>query len=131
MYATGDLVRMSPGDESITFLDRRDTQIKIRGLRVESGEIETVLKTSSPVITNAVVVKIDASRESLVAFLEYPSDVDVEDVTMVSDQEVGPLVATLKHAVRERLPNYMAPTTYVALNRFPLASSGKLDRKAL
>ncbi|KAF8587754.1 acetyl-CoA synthetase-like protein [Ramaria rubella] len=130
MYATGDLVRMSPEDESITFLDRRDTQIKIRGLRVETGEIEAIIKTTSKV-TNAVVIKVDVGRESLVAFLEYPSGVETEDVTIIEDDGLGPLIASLKHAVREKLPNYMAPATYVALNRFPLASSGKLDRKAL
>jgi Non-ribosomal peptide synthetase modules and related proteins len=73
MYATGDLVRINPVDGSFTYLGRRDTQIKIRGLRVEIGEVEAVLKASSAVITNAVVIKVDVGRESLVAFLEYPS----------------------------------------------------------
>lgn len=131
MYATGDLVRMNPVDGSITYLGRRDTQIKIRGLRVEIGEIEVVLKTSSQLITNAVVIKVELGRESLVAFLEYPSNSKTEDIHIVYDDGLGPLLTSLKRSVRQKLPTYMAPATYVALNRFPLTSSGKLDRKAL
>ncbi|KAF8587753.1 amino acid adenylation [Ramaria rubella] len=131
MYATGDLVRISPTDGSINFLDRRDTQIKIRGLRVETGEIEAIIKVASNVITNAVVIKVDVGRENLVAFLEYPSHTEKEIVSIVRDDGLGSLLATVKHAVRAKLPSYMAPTTYVALNRFPRSSSGKLDRKAL
>ncbi|KAF8574904.1 amino acid adenylation [Ramaria rubella] len=131
MYATGDLVRMSPVDESLSFMGRRDTQIKIRGLRVETGEIEAVLKATSMAITNAVVLKIDVGHENLVAFLEYSSDVSTDDVAVVHDASIGPIVASLRHAVRQKLPSYMAPTMYIALNRFPVASTGKLDRKAL
>ncbi|KAF8581319.1 acetyl-CoA synthetase-like protein, partial [Ramaria rubella] len=131
MYATGDLVRMSPVDGSLSFVDRRDTQIKIRGLRVETGEIEAVLKATRTAITNAVVIKVDVGHETLVAFLEYGSDVNTEDVTIVDDEAVGEIVASLRHAIRQKLPSYMAPTMYVALNRFPVASTGKLDRKAL
>ena len=132
MYATGDLVRMSPVDGSITYLGRRDSQIKIHGLRVEVGEIESILKATTETITNAAVLKVDIGHESLVAFLEYPSDVsEAEELTIVHDDGLGPLLSTLKNAIRRKLPSYMAPTIYVALNRFPLTSSGKLDRKAL
>lgn len=131
MYATGDLVRINPIDRSFSYLERRDTQIKIRGLRVEVGEIEAVLKTASKTITNAAVIKVDLGRESLVALLEHPSDVPTEEVTIVHSASLGSLLASLRHAVRQKLPSYMAPATYVALNRFPLTTSGKLDRKAL
>jgi aryl carrier-like protein len=132
MYATGDLARMSPVDRSITYLGRRDSQIKIRGLRVEAGEIESILKATTEIITNAAVLKVDIGHESLVAFLEYPSDtIESEELTIVLDDGLGPLLVALKNVVRRKLPSYMAPTNYVALNRFPLTSSGKLDRKAL
>jgi hypothetical protein len=132
MYATGDLVRINPVDLSFTYLDRRDTQIKIRGLRVEAGEIEAVLKATSKAITNTAVMKIDVEPEALVAFLEYPSDVTTaKDMIMVRDDGVGPLLASLRYAVRRKLPSYMAPTIYVTLNRLPLTTSGKLDRNAL
>ncbi|KAF8584773.1 acetyl-CoA synthetase-like protein [Ramaria rubella] len=131
MYATGDLVRMSAEDESITFVDRRDTQIKIRGLRVEAGEIEAVLQATSNAVTNAAVIKVDIGHDSLVAFLEYPSAATTDTITMVHSDRLGPLLTSLRHAVREKLPVYMAPTFYVALNRFPVSTSGKLDRKTL
>ncbi|KAF8575295.1 acetyl-CoA synthetase-like protein [Ramaria rubella] len=131
MYATGDLVRMSPQDDSITFLDRRDTQIKIRGLRVEAGEIEAVLQASSSAVTNAAVIKLEADHESLIAFIECRSDNSCRDVVIMQDDSVASLLASLKHAVRWKLPSYMAPTTYVVLSRFPLMTSGKLDRKTL
>ena len=132
MYATGDLVRMNPVDGSITYLGRRDSQMKIRGLRVEAGEIESILKATSENITNAVVLKVDVGHESLVAFLEYSSgDTESEELIIVHDDDLGPLLTSVRNAVRRRLPIYMTPTTYVALNRFPLTSSGKLDRKAL
>ena len=132
MYATGDLVRMSPVDGSITYLGRRDSQIKIRGLRVEAGEIESILKATSENITNAAVLKVDVGHESLMAFLEYPSDaMESEELTIVHNDGLGPLLSALRNAVRRKLPSYMAPTIYVTLNRFPLTSSGKLDRKTL
>lgn len=134
MYASGDLVRMSPVDYSITYLGRRDTQIKIRGLRVEIGEIEAVLKASSTDISNAAVIKVDAGSESLVAFLEYsPSPDSTDSVAIVHENEqfIGTLVASLRRAAQQRLAPYMVPTVYVPLNRFPLSSSGKLDRKTL
>lgn len=73
MYATGDPVRMHPINHSFTYLDRRNTQIKIHGLRVEVGEVEAVLKAT---ITNAVVVKVDIGYKCLVAFLQPPSHDD-------------------------------------------------------
>ncbi|KAF8580409.1 hypothetical protein K439DRAFT_1662792 [Ramaria rubella] len=131
MYATGDLVRMNPEDGSLSFVDRRDTQIKIRGLRVETGEIEAVLKATSTAITNAVVLKVDVGHETLVAFLHYGSDASTEDVTIVDDEGLSAIVASLRHSLRQKLPSYMAPNIYVTLNRFPVTSTGKLDRKTL
>ena len=55
MYATGDLIRMNPNDESFTFIGRRDTQIKIRGLRVEIGEIEAVINSTSNAIAKRTI----------------------------------------------------------------------------
>lgn len=133
MYASGDLVRMSPVDHSITYLGRRDTQVKIRGLRIEIGEIEAVLKDASPDVANAAVIKADTGSESLVAFLEYPSVPGTDDVVIVRDDQqfIGTLITSLRRAVLQKLPPYMVPSIYVPLNHFPLSSSGKLDRKAL
>ncbi|KAF8572689.1 acetyl-CoA synthetase-like protein [Ramaria rubella] len=131
MYATGDLVRRSPQDDSITFLDRRDTQIKIRGQRVEAGEIEAVLQATSNSITNAAVIKVNAGHDALIAYLECPSDVPGSDIVISQNDSLASLLPSVKLAVRQKLPVYMAPAMYVVLNRFPLTSSGKLDRKAL
>jgi aryl carrier-like protein len=131
VYATGDLVRLNPTDGSLSFLGRRDTQIKIRGMRVEVGEIEVVLKATSNIITNAAVIKVDIGHGCLIAFLEYPSAEETGDVMMVHHDSLGAFVESLRHAVRQKLPSYMAPMTYVPLNRLPLTTSGKLDRNAL
>ncbi|KAF8572696.1 acetyl-CoA synthetase-like protein, partial [Ramaria rubella] len=131
MYATGDLVRVRPDDGALLFLGRRDTQIKIRGLRVETGEIEAVLTATNDNVAGAVVMMVNLPHESLVAFIESRSDVSIPDIEVVHDDSVAPLLASLKQAVRQNLPSYMAPAIYVVLNRFPLTSSGKLDRNAL
>lgn len=131
MYATGDLVRMSPVDHSLHYLERRDTQVKIRGQRVETEAVESVLRTASSAIANAAVIKVDsAGNESLVAFLDYGSHTEADEIVIV-DEDVSKLLGPLRHATQEMLPTFMIPTIYVPLNRFPLMISGKLDRKAL
>ncbi|KAF8575383.1 acetyl-CoA synthetase-like protein [Ramaria rubella] len=102
MYATRDLVRMNLVDGSLSFVDWQDTQIKIHGLRVETGEIEAVLKASRMTIRNAVVMKA-----------------------------ISEIVVSLRHAIWQKLSSYMVPAIYVTLNRFPVAGTGKLDQKAL
>ncbi|KAF8575699.1 acetyl-CoA synthetase-like protein [Ramaria rubella] len=128
MYATGDLVCLNPVDGRLWI--GGDTQIKIRGLRVETGEIEAVLKASRTTVRNAVVMKVDVGHENLVAFLEYGSDASAEDM-IIDNEAVGEITVSLKHAIQEKLLSYMAPAIYVTLNWFPVASTGKLDRKAL
>ncbi|GAA0434400.1 hypothetical protein Acor_08840 [Acrocarpospora corrugata] len=108
MYRTGDLGRWLPSGD-LQFLGRRDLQVKVRGYRVELGEIETVLATY-PGVAQAVV---DLRGQRLVAFLV--------------GEETGELRAWLK----ERLPDYMVPARYVWLDRLPLKSHGKVDRAAL
>jgi aryl carrier-like protein len=131
MYATGDLVRMSPSDLTITYLGRRDTQVKIRGLRVELGEIEEIVKASNDAILNVAVVKIDIGHEALIAFMECGTNTHDSDIAIIRDDSVGELSASLKQAVWLKLPTYMAPAAYVFLNRLPLATSRKLDHNAL
>nr|WP_112264136.1 non-ribosomal peptide synthetase [Lentzea terrae] len=102
MYRTGDLARWR-NDGSVEYLGRTDHQVKIRGLRVELGEIEAVLG-------DAVVVVRD---ERLVAYVRTP-DVDA-----------------LRKAAEAALPDYMVPSAIVPLDEFPLSPNGKLDRRAL
>ncbi|KAF8573772.1 acetyl-CoA synthetase-like protein, partial [Ramaria rubella] len=108
-----------------------DTQIKIHGLRVETSEIEAVLKASRMTFRNAVIMKVNVGHETLVVFLEYGSDASAEDVMIIDDEAIGEIMVSLRHAIRQKLPSHMAPTIYITLNWFPVASTGKLDWKVL
>ncbi|MEI7031247.1 non-ribosomal peptide synthetase, partial [Streptomyces pratensis] len=118
LYRTGDLVRTRP-DGAVEFLGRLDDQIKIRGHRIEPGEIQSVL-TDHPAIRDAVVIPrtTTAGETHLVAY--YVST----EGSSVDAADLG------KHAA-ERLPDYMLPTAYIALDTIPLNTNGKTDKRAL
>jgi amino acid adenylation domain-containing protein len=122
MYRSGDLARHLP-DGSIEFLGRTDFQIKLRGFRVEPGEIEATLR-SIPEIRDAAVLVRGASvkGQQLVAYFTS------------QPPQGGRAKATgemLRAQLAAFLPEYMVPAAYVELAEFPLTSSGKLNRKAL
>ena len=113
LYKTGDLCRYLP-DGNIEFLGRIDHQVKLRGFRIELGEIEAVL-SQHPEVREVVVVLVDSgTQKRLVAYL----------VGAVSE---GAMRAYLK----EKVPDYMVPATFVQLEALPLTSNGKVDRRAL
>ncbi len=118
LYKTGDLARYLP-DGAIEFLGRSDFQVKIRGFRVELGEIESALESFDGV-RGAVVVAVERTSGDLelVAYVAHP------------DGENLP-VRNLRGHLAATLPEYMIPTTFIAVERFELTSSGKVDRKAL
>ncbi|MFJ1868766.1 amino acid adenylation domain-containing protein [Streptomyces sp. NPDC088097] len=118
MYRTGDLARWR-ADGVLDYLGRCDDQIKVRGYRVEPGEIEAAL-TALPGITQAVVLaRGEGVKQNLVAYLERPAGGE------------SPAAAELRAALGEILPDYMVPARYVVLERLPLLAHGKVDRKAL
>ncbi|MFD6895223.1 amino acid adenylation domain-containing protein, partial [Rhodococcus sp. NPDC060086] len=113
MYRTGDVVRWTPAGE-LEYLGRSDHQIKLRGLRIEIGEIESVLQAMDTVAAAAVAVVSDR----LVGYV-VPADGTLVDLDSVRD------------AASDQLPSYMIPDVVVLLEAMPLNTSGKLDRRAL
>lgn len=117
MYRTGDLARYLP-DGNLEFLGRIDNQVKIRGHRVELGEIESVLGQHPTIRECAVIAWGEGSDRRLVAY-----------VTAAKGQQ--PAVEALRSFLKTRLADYMVPVHYVVLASLPLTPSGKVDRRAL
>ncbi len=121
-YRTGDLVRQGP-DGELEFVGRVDEQVKVRGFRIECGEIEAVLRGHPGVAEAAVVARSDGhGGNRLVAYV----------VMQGPAGGAGPApVAALRAFLAERIPSYMVPAVLVALDSFPLTANGKVDRLAL
>ncbi|MEU1209622.1 amino acid adenylation domain-containing protein [Nocardia sp. NPDC005825] len=118
MYQTGDVVRWS-ADGAIQHLGRSDFQVKIRGLRIELGEIDAVL-TGHPSVGYAATIgyRADSGAQQLVSYVVAAPGRTI-DTALVADH------------LADRLPPYMVPAAIVVLDRIPLTPTGKLDRKAL
>jgi hypothetical protein len=118
LYRTGDRGRWL-ADGTLDFLGRVDQQVKVRGYRVELGEIEAVLRQHPAVRDAAVAMRADATGEArVVAYL-------------VSDEAVVPSPTEVRAFVKARLPEQMVPVHVVSLPALPLTATGKLDRQAL
>lgn len=118
LYRTGDLARYLP-DGNIEFLGRMDHQAKVRGFRVELGEIETVLGGHLAVREAVVLAREDQPGEKhLVAYV-------------VPGPGQAPAVSELRGFLKKKLPDYMVPSAFVFLDALPLTPSGKVDRRAL
>nr|WP_303047190.1 non-ribosomal peptide synthetase [Bacillus pseudomycoides] len=116
IYKTGDLVRWMP-DGNLEYLGRIDQQVKIRGHRIELGEVENRLLSHSAVADVTVVVNRDEKAQFyLCAYLITKSDWTV---------------SAIRYHLKETLPDYMIPSYFVEVESFPLTSNGKIDKKAL
>lgn len=116
LYKTGDLARYLP-DGNIEFLGRIDQQVKIRGLRIELGEITAVLSQHSAVKQALVIDREDIpGNQQLVAYL-------------VAEQI--PTQRELRRFLQDKLPDYMVPAAFIFLDTLPLNPNGKIDRSAL
>jgi amino acid adenylation domain-containing protein len=121
LYRTGDRVRLNERGE-IEFVGRLDAQVKLRGMRIEPGEIEAALRGHPRVADAVAMVRDDAPGEPrLVAYVVPPHGAQV-------DAGAG---AELRAWLAERLPDYLVPAAVVPLERFPLNPNGKVDRPAL
>ncbi|MFI8291557.1 amino acid adenylation domain-containing protein [Streptomyces sp. NPDC085614] len=117
MYRTGDLARWTAGG-LLDYLGRIDDQVKVRGFRIELGEIESAL-AACPGVAEAVVNPVRETGETTLAAYYVPAD----GATVT--------VSELRARLRRTLPEHMVPAHFVALDRLPLAVSGKADRSAL
>jgi len=118
LYKTGDLARYLP-DGDIEYLGRIDNQVKIRGFRIELGEIEAVL-LSHPQVREAVVLVNESDRSENRALVAYIVPNDPACTTQ-----------SLREFVKRQLPDYMIPAYWLVLEKLPLTSNGKIDRRAL
>jgi amino acid adenylation domain-containing protein len=119
LYLTGDRARYLP-DGSIQFLGRIDHQVKLRGYRIEPGEIEAELG-QHPLVRESVVL----AREGETGYQQLVAYVTRRDGTPLPDAR------SLRQFLRERLPEYMVPAVFIALDEIPMTASGKVDRRAL
>ncbi|KAK8253573.1 hypothetical protein IWZ00DRAFT_194753 [Phyllosticta capitalensis] len=124
-YKTGDLVRML-GNGTVEFVGRVDDQVKIRGQRVELEEISHVVTEADPVIRGVTTQLLRASdqfKEQIVSFLEVGS----ERETLNGHD----FVVKVKQKAKVKLPAYMVPSFFILVDKIPLSTAGKIDKKAL
>ena len=120
LYRTGDLARWR-ADGTLEFVGRLDDQIKIRGFRVEPGEVEAVLRAHPGVREAVVLVAGEGEQRHLIGYVTPADGVDPGTLRP----------SMLRDFVAQRLPDYLVPTGFKAVDRFPLNANGKVDRAAL
>ncbi|KAB8301123.1 hypothetical protein EYC80_003026 [Monilinia laxa] len=138
-YKTGDLVRYS-SDGSLDFVGRKDFQVKVRGQRVELGDVEYHLSTYPGVVLSmATSPKSGAFAKSLVAIIQIldpsldPASA-ANTLSMVSNYQLksaGFSIAGIEKFLKAKLPGYMVPNHWFVVERIPLSVSGKIDRKSV
>lgn len=122
LYKTGDLARFLP-DGQIECLGRIDYQVKVRGIRIELGEIESVMAQYSTVKEAVAIVREDTPGEKLLVGYFVANTDRLEAANQ--------FIPELRLFLKSRLPDYMVPTQFMALDAMPLTPNGKVDRQAL
>ncbi|MFE6009054.1 amino acid adenylation domain-containing protein, partial [Streptomyces sp. NPDC056450] len=119
LFRTGDLVRWT-SDGTLEHLGRADDQVKVRGFRIEPGEIEAALRRHPAISDAAIVVRDDRQGTARLAGYVVPAE-----------GHSVPAARELRDLIRRSLPDYMVPAAFVPIAGLPLTSSGKLDRRSL
>ena len=135
LYKTGDKARYL-ANGTIEFLGRLDQQVKIRGLRIEPGEIESVLSQHPAVREAAVIAREDIPEDKrLVAYVVFREQFSNSQPGQPSAARphgsANPEMEEVRQHLRSKLPEYMVPSAFVFLDRLPLTPNGKIDHKAL
>ncbi|KAG5960273.1 NRPS protein [Claviceps arundinis] len=139
LYKTGDLVRYGDETGKLIFVGRKDTQVKVRGQRVEMGEIEHWVKLlvseASQVAVEAVLLPPGHGSISdstlIVAFLQINSRPTEKFHVTATDAKVYPFSLALADQLIDHLPSYMVPTHFLSLESLPMTATGKLNRRRL
>lgn len=119
LYRSGDIARWLP-DGNIAYIGRNDDQVKLRGFRIEPGEIEAQLRNCAHMREAAVLVREDS-----------PGDKRLVAYVTCGEQQRASLVEELRGRLQQILPAYMVPSAFIVLDALPMTLNGKLDRQAL
>jgi amino acid adenylation domain-containing protein/non-ribosomal peptide synthase protein (TIGR01720 family) len=135
IYKTGDWGRWLP-DGNIEFLGRIDNQVKIRGFRIELGEIESLLRQHHSVKEGVVIIREDNVGEKRLVAYVVPAFEEVmcnQELELKAEDSViiRELILQLRDFLKQKLPEYMLPSSFVLLEKLPLTPSAKVDRQAL
>lgn len=138
LYKTGDLVRYNENG-TLVFIGRKDIQVKIRGQRVDLGEVEHWMRVTLPdavqVIVEVAVPQGEGSRPMMIAFVEFDKTLrengNSESALGSAEAVIMPFAPHIQNSLAQHLPSYMIPEALVSLDKLPLTATGKTDRKRL
>jgi amino acid adenylation domain-containing protein len=134
LYKTGDLVRYNENG-NLTYFGRKDAQVKIRGQRVELGEVEFRVQECFPeaiqVVAEVIVPRGEKSFPTLAAFLLLYGNAVPKGKAEMAEATALPVAAAIEERLSKHLPSYMVPTLFFAMQALPMTATGKMNRRRL